>query len=148
MRKQGVLQHEFVKYIPEKLDETTIYISIPYATAVHKCCCGCGNEVVTPFSPTDWKLIYNGESVSLYPSIGSWALPCKSHYWIRDNRVEWAPQWSQQRIDAGRIREAAEKKEYFAVIYSRADKTTNVPSSLAPAHYGNFMQRLFKWLFH
>jgi hypothetical protein len=47
-----------------------------------KCCCGCGHEVVTPFSPTDWKLTFDCVSVSLYPSIGNWSPPCRAHYFI------------------------------------------------------------------
>ncbi len=34
-------------------NERTLYISIPYVTAAHKCPCGCGEEIVTPLSPTD-----------------------------------------------------------------------------------------------
>ena len=30
---------------------------------------------------------YDGETVSLSPSIGNFQFPCKSHYWIRENRV-------------------------------------------------------------
>ena len=81
--------HEFVEYIPEKLSDGTIYISTTYGTAVHKCCCGCGNEVVTPLTPTDWKLIFDGETISLHPSIGNWNLDCKSHYWIKNNEIKW-----------------------------------------------------------
>ena len=53
-------------------------MSIPYATAVHLCACGCGNKVVTPFSPAEWQLTYDGDTVSLSPSIGNWQFPCKS----------------------------------------------------------------------
>lgn len=85
------LTHRFVEEIPERLDELTIYVSIPYATVVHLCPCGCGSEVVTPLGRFDWRLIFDGESISLWPSIGNWNLPCQSHYWIRRNRVRWAP---------------------------------------------------------
>lgn len=113
MKKVNALKHQFVEYIPDTLDEAIIYVSISYATAVHKCCCGCGNEVVTPLSPTDWKLTFDGETVSLFPSIGNWSFPCKSHYWIRSNRVEWAPQWSPQKIEAARALEVEEKREFY-----------------------------------
>ena len=59
--------HEFVEFIPEELKEGVLYISINYATASHLCCCGCGNRVVTPITPDDWKLIFDGVSVSLHP---------------------------------------------------------------------------------
>jgi hypothetical protein len=53
--------------------QDTIYISIRFATVGHKCCCGCGREVITPLSPTDWSLTSDGETVSLHPSIGNWS---------------------------------------------------------------------------
>jgi len=97
MKKDTILTHEFVEFIPDVLKDRTIYVSIKYATAIHKCCCGCGNKVVTPLSPNDWKLVFDGESISIYPSIGNWGLVCKSHYWIRDNRVVWAEKWKDNK---------------------------------------------------
>lgn len=113
MRQKLKLRHEFVDCIPDALKECVIYISIPYATAIHKCFCGCGHEVVTPFSPTDWTLIFNGESVSIKPSIGNWSFPCQSHYWITHNQVEWAEQWSRDQIDCGREYDRQAKTRMF-----------------------------------
>jgi hypothetical protein len=112
MKRQS-LKHEFVEYIPEDLAEGTIYISIPFATAAHKCSCGCGREVITPLSPTDWKLIFDGETVSLDPSIGNWNYPCESHYWIRHNKVVWAQRWSRKEIERGRAQDRLAKEHYF-----------------------------------
>ena len=95
MRPEIVLTHEFIEYLPEELKERTLYVSLKFATVVHKCCCGCGREVVTPLSPPDWQLTFDGVSISLHPSIGSWNLPCQSHYWIHRNRVRWAGRWSR-----------------------------------------------------
>ncbi|MBW1783205.1 MAG: hypothetical protein JRL30_20990 [Deltaproteobacteria bacterium] len=114
MTSEITLKHEFVDHIPNELNAGTIYVSITFATVVHKCCCGCGNEVVTPLSPTDWKLIYDGQSITLNPSIGNWNFDCKSHYWIKRNRVIWAPQWSQEEIDAGRAYDTIAKDTYFS----------------------------------
>ena len=110
------MQHKFVEFIPDKIENGILYVSITYATVLHKCCCGCGNEVVTPLSPTDWKLIYDGKSISLYPSIGNWSFPCQSHYWIRDNKVIWAPKWSKKQIEEGRLKDSLAKKTYFDSI--------------------------------
>ena len=90
-----------------------MYVSIQYETAIHKCCCGCGNEVVTPFSPTDWKLIFDGVSVSLYPSIGNWNFPCKSHYWITNNNIIWAKKWTKKQINKGRDIDQHNKQNYY-----------------------------------
>jgi hypothetical protein len=114
MKSRITLKHEFVKFIPNILKDKTIYISIPYATAAHKCCCGCGQEIITPISPTDWKLIFDGKSISLYPSIGNWGLPCQSHYWIERNEVKWAPRWSKNKINAARAYDAFNKEEHFS----------------------------------
>jgi hypothetical protein len=73
MKPPKTLTHEFVEFIPDAIEEGKIYVSIGYATAIHKCACGCGREVVTPLSPTDWKLIFDGKTVSLDPSIGNCA---------------------------------------------------------------------------
>jgi len=104
---------EFVDSVPAQLKDDTVYISIRYATAVHRCFCGCGSEVVTPLSPTDWAVTFDGESISLDPSVGSWSLPCQSHYWIRRNRVKWAPRWSKERIRAGRAADSIAKARYY-----------------------------------
>jgi hypothetical protein len=93
-----ILRYNFVDNIPENLLEGEIYISIKFATAIHKCCCGCGHEVVTPLSPTDWKLIFDGVSISLHPSIGNWDFDCRSHYWIKKNRVRWASNMTNDEI--------------------------------------------------
>lgn len=111
------LAHEFVEYVPDELVDGVLYVSIPYATVVHRCCCGCGNEVVTPLSPTDWQLTFDGETVSLHPSIGNWSFACQSHYWIRRNQVRWAERWSPTQIAAGRSRDRLDKAEQFAEPY-------------------------------
>lgn len=113
MTRATVLTHEFVDYIPDDLAVGMIYVSIPYATASHRCCCGCGNEVITPLSPTDWQLTFDGESISLTPSIGNWSFDCQSHYWLRRNRVKWARRWSRQEIENGRARDRLAMEQQF-----------------------------------
>lgn len=105
-------QHVFTTTIPNKLENNTLYISIPYNTVLHKCACGCGEEVSTPLSPTDWKLTYNGESVTLHPSIGNWSYKCRSHYWIRGDRIEWADDWSEKQIIESRKLDEQNKKQH------------------------------------
>jgi hypothetical protein len=109
--KNRTINHKFVEAIPSKVDPGTLYISMEFATAVHLCECGCGLEVVTPFSPTDWKLTYDGVSVSLHPSIGNWSFPCRSHYWIRQSRVEWAGDMPNQQISSIRETDKRLKQE-------------------------------------
>lgn len=103
----------FVEFIPKELEEGVLYISIRFRTAVHKCACGCGNKTVTRFSPTDWKLIFNGKTVSLFPSIGNWGFPCQSHYWIRENNVEWAEQWYNEMAETSSQQDKVNKLRYL-----------------------------------
>src|SRR5215469_6869278 len=143
MKPEIVLAHEFVEYIPEQLKERTLYISREYGTAVHKCCCGCGREVVTPLSPTGWQLTVAGTAVSLYPSIGSWSLPCQSHYFITKNKVVWAPRWTKKQVARGRVRETKAMENYHAKTHSNegpaeapsASPSVNTkPDAIDPPH--------------
>lgn len=95
------LQHKFVEFIPEVLEDGILYISLTYCTAIHKCVCGCNNEVVTPFSPTDWKMTFDGETIGLSPSIGNWNFNCKSHYWIKNSEIIFARKWTDDEIKIG-----------------------------------------------
>ena len=149
MRNEAALVHKFVEYIPETLDEGTIYVSLTFATAVHLCCCGCGNDVITPLSPTDWKLIFDGETISLHPSIGNWNFSCRSHYWIKHNQVEWTRQWSDEEIYAGRFQDMVAKEKYFnnemkltnQNTFMITDKTVHISQK------AKIWQKLKKWLF-
>lgn len=113
MGKIEYLEPKFVDLIPSTLEGGVLYISRKYKTASHLCCSGCGNRVVTPLKPGGWSLSLKKGTVSLYPSIGNWSLPCRSHYWIRRNRVIWARQWSQEEIDAGRTDDRLARELHF-----------------------------------
>lgn len=107
--------HEFVEFIPDELEPGVLYVSTAYATAAHLCMCNCGFEVTSPLSPQQWRLVFDGQTVSLSPSIGNWGFECESHYWLEWGTVDWAAKWTRERIDAGRaatrlrIEEAAQE---------------------------------------
>lgn len=82
------LEPVFVEYVPTDLDDGLLYVSMEYATASHRCACGCGVRVVTPLGPADWILTFDGR-VTLSPSVGNGQFECGSHYLIRHNRVVW-----------------------------------------------------------
>lgn len=105
--------HEFVEYIPDEVSEGVLYVSMQYGTAVHKCCCGCGQEVVTPITPTDWQLIFDGESISLNPSIGNWSFECQSHYFIKQNKIMWCGSWKKEQVLAEKLRDKTQKIKHF-----------------------------------
>lgn len=123
MSRRRTIKQQFVRTVPDVLEDGIVYVSIEYTTAVHRCCCGCGEEVVTPLSPTDWKLIFDGERISLYPSIGNWSFACRSHYWIRDNAVHWARDWSREEVEAGRAADRQTKDDFYEAR-SRGEATT------------------------
>ena len=114
--KTKTLKHSFVKFIPEALEDGVIYISTDYCTATHACMCGCGNKVVTPITPLDWTLTFDGETVSLSPSIGNWSFACQSHYWIKRSRVEWAGQWSKEKIVTEREKDKVNKRHHYEQV--------------------------------
>ena len=84
--------------IPVDLEEGILYVSFKYWTTAHKCGCGCGQKVVLRIGPKYWAITLNGESVSMYPSVGNWQLPCQSHYWIEAGQILPAENWSDAEI--------------------------------------------------
>jgi hypothetical protein len=86
MNKAARIVPEFIETFPPDLSDGVLYVSATYSTAAHLCCCGCGHEVITPLSRSQWVLTFDGQ-VSLRPSIGNWALPCRSHYVIVGGQV-------------------------------------------------------------
>ncbi|MBB5684971.1 DUF6527 family protein [Sphingobium boeckii] len=145
-----VLEHRFVEHFPETLEPGVLYVSLEFGSAAHSCCCGCGEEVVTPLTPTDWDITYDGETITLHPSVGSWTLPCRSHYVIRRGRVIEAPPWTDAEIAAERRRDGRAKASHFG-----QNEFNPAPSSLpevtvgaarAPEPpVGHWWQRLLAW---
>lgn len=107
------LRPTFSQYIPADLDEGILYISLDYATAVHLCACGCSSKVVTPFGPADWQLVFDG-TVSLRPSIGNGQLPCRSHYYIRQDRILWVREMTASATKAASERDQAALRNLHA----------------------------------
>ncbi|WP_193315818.1 DUF6527 family protein [Poseidonibacter ostreae] len=138
------MKHKFLEFIPEHIEPNTIYISIPYATAIHKCCCGCNEEVVTPLTPSDWSLTFNGESISLNPSIGNWSFKCRSHYWIKNNKVIWAGDWSQEQVDNGRMNDLYRKEKYYKEKKNINNITNRKPKVNFIIGILNILKKLFK----
>lgn len=103
------LRHQFIDEAPDHMEAGILYVSMPYRTSLHLCCCGCGNQVALPLRPTAWKLTYDGDTITMSPSVGNWSFPCRSHYWIRNNQVEWAGSWTDDEIAAGRRRTLQER---------------------------------------
>jgi hypothetical protein len=141
--KQESFKHQFVEFIPEELQDGMLYVSMRFATVAHLCSCGCRTKVVTPLKPTDWKLTFDGKTITLDPSIGNWSFPCRSHYWIRNSRVQWAADWSQSRIDANRAHDRWEKQKYFGA--DEADAADQHPVQQKPPEKAAWWKNLWPW---
>ena len=135
------MQHKFQEFIPDQLEEGILYISMEYCTAIHLCVCGCRNKVITPISPTDWKFTFNGKSISLYPSIGNWNFDCRSHYWIRGGKIEWADSWDQDQIVRGRRFDIEAKEKYFR---PETEKKVLICKSKKNTLWNRFLNIFFK----
>jgi hypothetical protein len=114
-RKISSLEHIFVDFFPpyEEMKEGILYVSMIGSMMTHKCCCGCGIEVILKLSPIDWSMSFNGKTITITPSIGNWNFECKSHYWIINSKVVWASKWSQKKIDSCRLKESLIADLYY-----------------------------------
>ncbi|WP_260101967.1 DUF6527 family protein [Phaeobacter inhibens] len=115
-----------------------------YGTAAHSCCCGCGEEVVTPFTPTDWKMIFDGETVSLNPSIGNWTLACRSHYVIKRGRVIEAGPWTDEQVAAERLRDQKAKSRH----YTNQPTVNTTPSPTRGLEHDTQRASIWKRIWH
>lgn len=102
-----------VHYMPKELEPGILYVAEEFEVAGHLCACGCGNKVITPLGPAEWSFVEAGNGPTLSPSIGSWQLPCKSHYWITSGKVRWAAHWTPEQIERGRRSEEERRHAYF-----------------------------------
>ena len=146
------IRPEIIEFIPERIEEGVLYISFRYNTAVHKCCCGCGQEVVTPLSVAEWSVKRSGNRVSLWPSIGNWSYPCRSHYVIRDSLVLEAKAMTEQQIQLVKANDHADKtaqirlrnnaKENSALVQIPNDQDTPIHER---QYIKSWQQRLIRW---
>ena len=105
---------EFVEYIPANGDDLisgNVYISMKHGMVVYRCPCGCEGLSEFMLDPIRYRMEYDGINVSFYPSIGISYLKCRSHYWIRDNQIQWCVPMEDWEIDKARRRELASALE-------------------------------------
>jgi hypothetical protein len=129
--KVQILKPEYVKQLPEELEEGVLYICEEFDLTAHKCCCGCGEDVYNKLSPAKWRLMKMPDgSVSLDPSVGNWKYSCRSHYWIYKNRVIDAGPMSNQAIRAIQQRDLRDRDRYIARVNAQADAANEQSRSL------------------
>lgn len=93
MRIAELVIKECVHIDEKPLQDGILYVSRKYEIAIHNCACGCKVETVTPLRMVDntegWVLTEDPNGPTLHPSIGNQKLPCQSHYWVKDGKIEW-----------------------------------------------------------
>ncbi|MBQ7347782.1 MAG: hypothetical protein IJW55_07480 [Clostridia bacterium] len=93
--RQIIYTTERVNSKPAVLKDGVLYVMPHYNLAVHRCMCGCGEEVITPIdenggrSPGFWGWTADGINVSLHPSVGNFQFKCRSHYFLKNGKVQW-----------------------------------------------------------
>lgn len=146
MNRNHVVVPQFVEFIPSNLQGGLLYISKKYGVVTHLCCCGCNNKVVTPIVAGQWQLSVQGEFVSLVPSIGNTNFPCRSHYFITRNQVEWCGAMTDR--GAQRSRKLAEMRQqrYFKMKNSGESQHARPPEKATPPEkwsLWDFIKRFF-----
>lgn len=157
--KRTAITPQFVDLIPKELAEGVLYVSRKYATATHRCLCGCGTKIVTPLKPGFWQLAVEKGRVSLHPSVGNWNHPCQSHYIITRNGVRWVGAMSAAQIARGRARDKIWVDGHYG---GAAPSAPTAPPQLKPEELirdvrpagseratasGSFWTVLLRWLF-
>lgn len=151
MSRLSRVEHRFVDSFPAPLEGGVLYVSLRFRTAAHLCACGCGNNVVTPLSPAGWSMRFDGDAVTLDPSIGSSRLPCRSHYFIRGNRIVWCRAMTDELTAKARKSDAIVRARYYGTEPSSASvkqptAAAEPPASLPRLTTSSIWERLRNWL--
>ena len=127
-RESVTLKPVFVETIPidsGELVEGNLYISMKYNTIVHRCPCGCGGLSEVTLHPARRRIFYDGEYVSIKPSIGARSLKCRSHYWIKRNRILWERPIEEEHdgLYDSRRRDLMREYEGRPIVHKRIDRS-------------------------
>src|SRR5437588_9449631 len=104
---------ERVTSLPKPLQPGVLYVSDEFELCAHLCASGCGEKVILPLGPPDWNVTEESGGPILWPSVGSWQIPCQSHYVISQGDVRWCEKWTPEQIEAGRRADEAKRAAYF-----------------------------------
>ncbi|QDE39808.1 hypothetical protein FIV34_11615 [Luteibacter pinisoli] len=146
MRRVTRFDHRFVESFPKPLEPGVLYVSTRFRTAAHLCACGCETKVVTPLSPASWVLTFDGDTVSLSPSVGNGRIACRSHYFIRANAVIWARPMSDADSAAAQRHDAQTRGRYYSAAPEPRPAPASAPAPVAPATARSWWRRWRDWL--
>jgi hypothetical protein len=108
-----------VEFMPKQLEPGILYVSEKYGAAAHLCACGCGEKIRTPLGSTEWAVSGAASRPSLWPSVGNWQKPCRSHYIIGNGKIVWCGNWTPEQIAAGRYSEEIRRRAYYDQMYAQ-----------------------------
>lgn len=131
MPRLSRFEHRFVDSFPKPLETGFLYVSVRFRTAAHLCACGCGNKVVTPFSPVGWSMRFDGESITLSPSVGNGRIPCRSHYFIEKDQVIWSYAMTDDLTAESQERDAVARARHYR-IQSNANNVMHAATTPQP----------------
>lgn len=109
-----------VHYVPATLDPGVLYVSDKYKIAMHLCACGCGSKVPVSLGPAGWKVTERNGKPTVRPSIGSGQLPCNSHYFITDGRVDWMRPMSAAQTVAALKSDHGRREAYYSDMHGKS----------------------------
>lgn len=125
--KVEILTPEYVEQLPDQPKEGVLYVCEEFGLTVHKCCCGCGEDVYLKLGPAKWRLTKMSDgSVTIEPSVGNWKYTCKSHYWITRNRVIEAGLMDACEIESVQRRDKRDRDRYIAQVNARSEHERSV----------------------
>jgi hypothetical protein len=143
--KQCQFKLVLVNSILERLHVGMLYVTRDMDVAGHLFACGCGSEVITPLSPTDWSLTVDRRVATLEPSIGNWDFPCRSHYFILGGKVVWAENMSTKAIAQGRQRNKARKQTFYRAFNASPPLAQESVNKVQLTKWQSVTKRLVAW---
>lgn len=112
--------------MPKELQPGILYFAEEYGAAAHLCACGCGSKIRTPIDDAEWSLEEGEGGPTLYPSVGNWQKPCRSHYLIENGKVIWCRDWTDNEIKEGRRLEQKKRVAYLEKKQRRKQKSRSL----------------------
>ena len=88
-----IVQVETMSEVPRRLGgDLYIVVGAKPKWAVLECPCRCGDRIDVNLMESRqpcWRITVNRETISLHPSLWMPQDKCRSHFWVRQNRIDW-----------------------------------------------------------
>jgi hypothetical protein len=91
-------------------------------------------------------MTFDGETISLAPSIGNWMLKCRSHYVIDHGEVIMAGPWSDRQVEAERRRDQAAKAHFYHQLPPVGSSEPPPAAKAPPGFWRRVWQRVWSWV--